>query len=94
MKYPTKKEITALVKHVKSFISNEYRAFDGDEVAGIQLTVGHTPETGEWDYQTGDNSYSGRAYFHRNWAVVGVYKNSNCKEVASDILEQLKDYEY
>ncbi len=94
MKYPTKKEITALVKHVKSFIFNDCRAFEGDDVAGIQLTVGHTPETGEWNWQTGDNSYSGGAYFHRNWAVVGVYRNSNCKVVAGDILQALKDYEY
>ena len=89
MKYPSKKEIKILVKHIKSLICDDYRAFEEDDIPGIQLTIGHTPETGKWDYQIGDNSYSGGAYFHRNWAVVGVYRKSNCNKVADDILNQL-----
>jgi hypothetical protein len=90
MKLPTTKELAALVRAVKSDISDEYRAFEDDDTPGIQLTVG-CDGAGDWSYQTGDNSYSGGAYFYPHWAVVGVYRNSNCRELAKDIQSQLAD---
>jgi hypothetical protein len=90
-KYPSKKELTRIIKSIKKTICDDYRAFEEDDIPGIQLTVGHNPETRKWDYQTGDNSYSGAAYFYPNWAVVGVYRRSNSEQLASDIINQLKD---
>lgn len=91
MKYPSKKDLSALVRAVKAEISDEFRAFEGDETPGIQLTVGFTPESGAWSYQTGDNSYSGGAYGHPVWAVVGVYRRSNSRELAAEILAELAE---
>ena len=90
MKLPILKDLTALVAHVKTFIGDDYRAFDESDEPSIQLTVGAN-EAGEWDYQTGDNSYSGAAYFYPHWAVVGVYRDSNAREVAKDIQNQIAD---
>jgi hypothetical protein len=84
------KEVYELVKDVKSDICNEYRAFDDDEIPGIQLTIGAN-ESGEWSFQTGDNSYSGDAYHYPHWGVVGVYRNSNCMELAKELIEQIED---
>jgi hypothetical protein len=89
MKTPKIKELSALVKHVKRFIDAECRAFDDDDSPGIQLTVGWNAETGEWSYQTGDNSYAGSAYLYPTWAVVGVYRRSNSVEVAREIIDEL-----
>src|SRR6478609_998098 len=91
-KRPTIKDLSALVRHVKTCISDEYRVSDDpdDETPGIQLTIG-AHEKGDWSYQTGDNSYSGGAYGFPHWAVVGVYRNSNSREVAKDIQNQLAD---
>jgi len=86
----TQKELYQLCRFVKSDIADDYRAFEEDEKPGIQLTIGYNPETDEWSYQTGDNSYSGSAYFYPDWAVVGVYRNSNCRELAKDIIGQLE----
>jgi hypothetical protein len=91
MKLPLIKDLLPLVKNVKSHIADDYRAFDEDEIPGIQLTVGWDQDSGEWDYQTGDNSYSGAAYHYPTWGVVGVYRRSNALEVARDIRQQLAD---
>jgi hypothetical protein len=90
MKLPTIKQLTELCRSIKETIAPEYRAFNEDKCPGIQLTVGWS-EDGGWDYQTGDNSYSGGAYFYPHWAVVGVYKNSNCRDLARDIQNQLAE---
>ncbi len=89
-KLPSLLELERLVKHIKSHIGDDYRAFEDDSLPGMQLTVAMN-DAGEWDYQTGDNSYSGAAYFFPHWAVVGVYRRSNSKEVARDIQSQLAD---
>jgi hypothetical protein len=84
MKTPTIKEITQVVSYAKDLakqFSEEY----------ITMTVGFSPDSGQWDYQSGDNSFSGGAYFHPIWGVVDVYKNSNCRELAKDIINQIKD---
>ena len=88
---PTIKELAALVRSIKLDISDEYRAFDDDEKPGIQLTIGFDPESGEWSYQTGDNSYSGGAYNYPDWAVIGVYRNTNSREAAKDLISQLDE---
>lgn len=91
MKLPLIKDLAKLVKNVKSYIADDYRAFEEDDIPGIQLTVGWNAETGEWDYQTGDNSFTGGAYHYPIWGVVGVYRRSNSLEIARDIRNQLAD---
>jgi len=88
---PTISDLYRLCRAVKADIAPEYRAFEDDSLPGIQLTVGWNPETGEWSYQTGDNSYTGGAYLYPIWAVIGVYRSSNCRELAHEIREQLLD---
>lgn len=89
-KLPFIKDIAAVAKHVKRYIDNDYRAYEDDETPGILLTIGASPD-GSWDYQTGDNSYSGGAYMHPHWGVAAIYRRSNCVEVARDIVSQIAD---
>lgn len=76
-------------------ICDDYRASDdpSDDTPGMQLTIGFTPATPDrdasWHYQTGDNSYTGGAYGHRHWGVVSLYRDSDAKEVAEEIADQL-----
>ena len=90
MKTPSLKTLAALVKSIKRDISDEFRAYDGDETPGILLTVG-CDERGSWGYQTGDNSFTGGAYGFPHWAVVGVYRRGNSGELARDIQGQLAE---
>lgn len=76
-------------------IGDDYRASDdpSDTEPSMQLTIGFTradeDSDASWSFQTGDNSYSGGAYFHPDWAVVSLYRDSDPAEVAADIADQL-----
>jgi hypothetical protein len=85
-KLPTIKDLTDLLKQLKKSIGDDYRAFEDDDRPGMQVTVGINTETGDWDFQTGDNSYSGAAYHYKTWGIGYLYRNSNCREVAKDII--------
>jgi hypothetical protein len=88
-KLPTIKELAALIKAVKRNIDNDCRASDDNEdtLPRIQLTCGINYQ-GEWSYQTGDNSYTGGAYGYPYWAVISVYRRSNSRGLAREILDQ------
>lgn len=88
-------EWTRLLIDLKRQISDEYRASDDpdDTTPGMQVTIGFTPADEDsgasWDYQTGDNSYTGGAYCHAHWGVISLYRRSNSRELAKDIAEQI-----
>ena len=90
-KLPTISELYPLVRAVKQDIADDYRATQDpdDDIPGIQLTVGADVETGQWSFQTGDNSFTGSAYHYPDWAVVEVYRTANCRKLAREIIAQL-----
>ncbi len=92
-KLPQVKDLFNLLKAIKPEIADDYIQ-EGDTLPSIEVTVGCDPETGEWSYQTGDNSYMGGAYHYPIWGVVSVYRRSNCADLARDIREQIADQYY
>lgn len=90
IKYPTIRELSALVRAIKPEICDDYIDEPGD-TPSIQLTIGHNPETGDWSYQTGDNSYTGGAYGYPNWAIGYVTRRCDSRELARDLIDQLAD---
>ena len=93
LKLPTIRDLAALVRSIKQDIDPDYHAHEDDDTPGILFTVGWDT-SGEWNYQTGDNSFTGSAYSYPHWAVVGVYRSSNSRDVARDIRKQLADIAY
>lgn len=95
IKFPTIKELSALVRSIKLDIPRGPGAADytdtdnGDTSPSIDLTIGHNPADGSWSYQTGDNSFSGGAYGFPNWATTRVYPRSDSRELARDLISQL-----
>ena len=63
----------------------------GDEY--VELTVGWSPDTGGWGWQTGDNSFHGGAYNHPHWAVITIYKDSKLADLIVDVRDQLLELE-
>ena len=57
------------------------------------ITVGYSPQTESWGYQTGDNSFTGGAYGHPFWGVVWIGADADpaevADEIAGDILSQV-----
>jgi len=92
-KLPTVKEIKNLLIGLKNTIENDYRASEEDTIPSMQVTVGAN-ETGDWNYQTGDNSYSGGAYHYPFWGVVSLYRRSNCHDLAKDIIDQIAEVQW
>jgi hypothetical protein len=92
VKLPTIAEIRSLLVSLKPTIGDEYRS-EGceDGPPSMDVTVGWTPSTGSWSYQTGDNSFTGGAYGHPHWAVISLNRRSNSTELAKDVIEQLAD---
>jgi hypothetical protein len=90
MSYPTIKELAELIKSVKSQIGYGDQANDEDTLPGIRLTCAIN-ETGSWSYQTGCNSYTGGAYQHPHWAVVSIYRRTNARETAKEILSEWRN---
>ncbi len=84
----TIKEVRELLISLKSDICDDYRIADDEDLPGIMVTIGYSPN-GDWDYQTGDNSFTGGAYGHPHWAVVYLYRRSNSLELARDVIDQL-----
>lgn len=86
-----------LVERLIPDIGDDYRATDDpdDDVPGMCLTIGFTPETRDkdfsWSYQTGDNSFTGGAYGHPHWAVVYLYRDSKPEDIAGEIADQLAE---
>ena len=87
------KDMESLVAALIPEIGDEYRASgdDMEELPSMDLTIG--ADANGWNYQTGDNSFSGGAYSFPDWATVALYRDSIPSEVAADIVSQLADYE-
>ena len=88
---PSIKELASELKGLKPYIEDDFIQ-EGDEKPSITITF--AADKKGWAIQTGDNSYSGSAYGYSNWAVGYLYRNSNCRNLAKDLLEEVKDLFY
>lgn len=85
----TVKELYKLCRATKDSIEDNFRASEEDTEPSTLLTVG-TDQTGNiGGSQTGDNSFTGGAYGSPIWAVVYVYRCSNCHDLAVELQEQI-----
>ncbi len=91
-KLPTIAELASLIVALKKDIGDDYRAdeFDDSDTPSMSVTVGANA-AGQWNYQTGDNSFTGGAYGFSAWAVVTIDRRSNSREIAADIRDQLAE---
>jgi len=88
-----RKEIRSLLISLKSTIHNDDRAHEGATLPSVAVTVGAkiTPDGIDWAFQTGDNSYSGLAYFYSDWGICDLHRRDNTTDLARDIVEQFLD---
>jgi hypothetical protein len=84
-------ELIAALERIQTRIDDDCRAFEDSEEPGIQVTLACNDDGTEYALQTGDNSYTGEAYSFPHWAVDGVYWDSDCAELADELLAQLGD---
>jgi hypothetical protein len=91
-KLPKMKDLVRTLKHLKKTIGNEYRSSwrEDESSPSMDITVG-ARASGEWDIQTGDNSFHGNAYRYPIWATTTLHRRSNTVELACDIRNQLSE---
>jgi hypothetical protein len=93
-KFPTIADLALLVRALKPMIADDYRSTNADPddtVPSMDLTIGWSPDSGAWDYQTGDNSFTGGAYGHPIWAIAIIDRRSNSRDIARDLIAQLDE---
>jgi len=84
-------ELTALLKELQKDIGDEYRAYEDDEEPGMHITIATDDSLKSWGYQTGDNSFTGACYHYPYWGIGALYRETDCAELASELIESLTD---
>lgn len=98
-KLPTIAAIAKLLRALKPDIADDYRCTDDpdDTIPGMLVTIGASTN-GSWNYQTGDNSYTGGAYGHAYWGVIYLHRRTNsitaAREAVNEIAEQMASNDF
>lgn len=85
------REFTVLLKALKPNIRDEYRADEEDILPSMSVTFSADADLLFWNYQTGDNSFTGGAYGCPFWGVVTLYRRSISRDLARDAIDQIVD---
>ena len=80
-------------REIKSFILSNIDIFrrDAAEFGALDLTVATNDDASVWNYQTGDNSFTGGADGLPHWGVVTIYPDSDPIDLYGEIITQLQD---
>ena len=86
-------DLIALVTALQKEIGDEYRATSDpdDETPAMAITIATDGECSGWQYQTGDNSYSGGCYSYPYWGVGSVTRDDVPADVVDALLDDLGD---
>ena len=86
-----KDDLLDVIRYAISTVDpDDFEGEHEDDIAYNDLTVGMN-DSGEWSFQTGDNSFTGGAYGYAHWAVVSVFEDSDPEEVFQEVVSQLED---
>lgn len=73
------------LEYWKGFIEEE----EEEEEGYITLTLAFNDTFDTWDFQTGDNSYTGNAYGLKNWIVIRMTKDTTKEDIFEDTYFQI-----
>jgi len=88
MKTPTIKDLAAALTDAKRHIDDDMIQ-EGDSLPSIDVTLACGDDG--FTLQLGDNSYTGSAYSFPHWGVSALYRRSNSRELAKDLIEQCRE---
>lgn len=81
-------DLLKLIPALIGDIEDDDRSDEEAEEPSMQVTIACNEECTEWNYQTGDNSFTGGAYGLPHWAVVYLTRDSDPTEIVDDVLNQ------
>jgi len=88
LELPEVLELAECLESLKSEICDDYIE-EGDDLPGIDITL--ASDSRGYALQTGDNSYTGSAYSYRHWGVGRLYRETDCMELAKDLINQCRE---
>lgn len=83
-----KKELIQVLKNLKKEIDDDMRD-DPSDLPSLFITISINKDFTSWSIQTGDNSYSGSCYGDPYWGIGSLYRRSNSKDLASELISDL-----
>ena len=105
MDHPILKKLPSLKKEIRDLLiaikkdcdwkqlRKDFKEAGDDETPHIIVTIGCTFDFDEneisWNYQTGDNSYTGGAYGHPEWFTVSLTSRTNCTIESEDVIDDI-----
>ena len=95
-----RQELYSLLVEIKKdadwdFLRQEVLEFgpSTDPTPYVDVTIGCTFNFAEgwisWNFQTGDNSFTGGAYGHLEWFNTSLLTRSNCKTAANELIDEI-----
>jgi len=88
MKRPTIKDLAQALTQAKGHIDND-NVREDDTLPSIDVTLS-CDERG-FALQLGDNSFTGSAYSFKHWGVGTLYRRTNCRDLAKDLIDQCQE---
>ena len=88
------KELSNEVKRdISDFINMQISAWieNAIEYDGMDITFATNDDGDTWNYQTGDNSYTGGAYSLPHWSVSIINTETTVSELYNDVVDQLTE---
>jgi len=85
---PTIAALAHALKRIKPEICDDYRE-SPDDLPSIAITL--AADSNGYAMQTGDNSYTGPAYSFQYWGIGNLYRRTNTRELARDLIEQCRE---
>jgi hypothetical protein len=89
-----KRELLDFLKSAKKDIGKYDLIVTGDGLKpGFDFTFGFkiTDDGISWNYQTGDNSFTGGAYGFPIWVTACLMRRTNLKQLVNDIVDDLQN---
>ena len=86
-----KPDLRILIRDLKKELSHISQPKDSDEPPYIQLTISTDDDGDSWDYQTGDNCYSGACYGSPYQGSVYITADCIAEDAIDDLLSNLED---
>ena len=84
-------KIKALVPQVQSILENYLPdTHESVDAETLQMTFA-SDDLQAMAFQSGDNSFSGACYGLKHWGVVELGTDSDCEELAIEVVEQIAD---
>lgn len=98
LQLPRKSDLIESLQEIKTEIEDDMideASLEEAKMYGVQpqpyIQVTLACDERGYALQTGDNSYSGGAYFYRHWGVGNLYRDSDVVELADDLINQCED---